>query len=158
MEFDQQAFARASFSPRTEVVKVPELVHFFRGDGDPAWTVRGLTGEELYRVKAAAETGATMRAMVEALSAGAGRERVAAIRSAFGLDESTTPEEYAKRIEMLLLASVSPRVDRPTVVKLIAAFPATVATLTDAILRLTGLGQQPGKSSGSGETPASATP
>lgn len=157
MDFDIKAFSREKFIPNEEDVPVPDLKPFFKGEGAPAFRVRGLTGEELYRVKQAAETTANMRAMLDALSAGVPAERAASIREAFGLGGST-PEEYAKRIEMLLIATVKPQLDRPTVVKLFTCYPAAMSAVSDAILKLTGMGQVPGKSSGSGETQESATP
>jgi hypothetical protein len=157
MEFDIKAFTRAKFAPNEEDVSVPDLKPFFKGEGAPTFRVRGLTGEELYRVKQASETTASMKAMLEALSAGASPERVEKIREAFGLG-GTAPEEYAKRIEMLCIATVKPKIDRPTVVKLFTCYPATMSAVSDTILKLTGMGQTPGKPKGSGETHGSATP
>ena len=155
--FNESKFNRASFVPRTHRHFVPELKDFFgESDDGPHWEVRGLTGQEMFQAKMAVDRDKTFRAAVAAMSAG-GREQVAAFTELMGLGD-TVPEELSKRIEILVIGSVAPKVERPTIVKLAKAFPATLNTLTDKILELTGLGHEVGKPKGSGETPASATP
>lgn len=152
--FDVKAFNKAKFEARTEVVEVPELAEFNAGK-PVAWTVRGLTGDEFYKVRGAADKNAQVQALLEAVS-GKGLLQVEAIREAFGL-AADLHEDHVKRLEMLIVASVDPPVDRPMAVKFAAAYPVAFARLTDKILVLTGMGQVSGKLKGSGETPASET-
>lgn len=155
MGFDVKSFSRAKFAARTEVVEVPEMAEFNNGN-TLNWTVRGLTGDELYRVKAAAERNEQLQAFVKAIST-SGVEQLTAIREALGLVEEMQ-EEHVKRLEMLIIASVDPEIDRPMAVKFAGAYPVAFGRLTDAILKLTGMGAVAGKSKGSGEKVASETP
>lgn len=134
---------------------VPELAEFNGGEPVP-FVVRGLTGEELFRVRGSVERDNQVKALIEAVaSTGAGQ--VKAIREAFGLADELH-EDHIKRLEMLILATVDPKIDRPMAVKLAAVHPVAFSRLTDKILVLTGLGQVAGKQKGSGETTESATP
>lgn len=155
MGFDSKGFSRAKFAARTEVVEVPEMSEFNGGE-TLRWTVRGLSGDELYRVKGAAEKNDQLQAMIKAISTD-GAEQVAALREALGLAEDLH-EEHVKRLEMLTIASVDPVIDRPMAVKFAGAYPVAFGRLTDVILKLTGMGAIAGKSKGSGETTASETP
>lgn len=155
MSFDAKAFSRAKFEARTATVEVPELAEYNAGSPVP-FVVRGLTGNELYHVKGAAERDGQVKALIDAVT-GSGKEQVKAIRDAFGLSDELHAE-HVKRLEMLIVAAVDPTVDRPMAVKLAAAYPVAFGRLTDKILELTGMGQVPGKQKGSGETRASATP
>ncbi|HHB11934.1 MAG TPA: hypothetical protein ENK62_01885 [Chromatiales bacterium] len=152
MGFDSRKFLNTEFRPRTEEVRVPDLAPFF--DGEPVWVVRGLTGHELARVNAAAEAARSMEALAEALAAQAPAEKAEALKQLLGLGEDT-PEDLARRIEMLRLGSVEPECDRELAVKLADAYPVEFYQLTNAISRLTGMGKLPGEPSGSGATPAS---
>jgi hypothetical protein len=153
-------FNKCAFSARETRVPVPDLATFF--DGEPVWVVRGLTGEELARVNEAAETARNLAAIAEGLVSPGERAKISAMRELLGLTDKV-PVDLVKRIEMLLLASVAPAVDRPFAVKLADAYPIEFYTLTGEILKLTGQGKQPGKPKGSGATrpseppPASAT-
>jgi len=153
MAFNSTAFNREKFTPRTALVEVPELASYY-GEESPVWAVRGLTGPELATVRAAGEKTSALNALAGALG-GEAKEKLAAVQELFGLDHSL-PADYERRIETLLAGSVE-KIDRPTAVKLGSAFPVVLYKLTDEILSLSGLGQQPGKSNGSGATPASAT-
>ena len=74
------------------------------------------------------------------------------------LDEyfGAVPDEYVRRVEVLHLGSVEPRLDRSQAMKVYRNFPSTAHLLAEAILRATGEGAVVGESSGSGGTPASA--
>jgi hypothetical protein len=89
--------------------------------------------------------------------AGSTSDKIDAVKELFGVGDGVT-EEYAKRIEILLVGSVRPKIDRQEAVRLLRDFPTVAGKLTDTILELTGLGSVPGKLKGSGETPASETP
>ena len=137
MPFDVERFDRAELKPRTEVVEVEALAAFF-GDGEPAqWTVRGLTATELHRAMEAGKRQNSVEAIVKAIASGG--DQTAAVRKALGLT-ADTPGEIAKRLEMLVMGSVSPKVELPTAVKLAEAFPVEFLSLTNSITDLTGKG------------------
>lgn len=152
MGFDSNKFQNEQFTDRTQMIKVPDLQAFF--DADPVWTVRGMTGSELARVNEASEKVAKLVAIAEGLAAPEDKKTTEAIRDLLGMSRDV-PADLVKRLEMLIIASVEPRVDRQTAVKLAESYPIEFYSLTGAILKLTGQGRQPGKQNGSGETPRS---
>lgn len=153
MGFNAQLFLQTRFEPRTEKVPVPDLRDWF--EGEPVWTVRGLTGHELARVNQAAEAAGSLEALAQALAAQAPAEKAEALRQILGLADDDTPADLARRIEMLRLGSVDPACDRELAVALADRFPVEFYQLTNAISRLTGKGKTPGKPKGSGGTPPS---
>lgn len=137
MPFDVDRFDRAELKPRTEVVEVEALAAFF-GDGEPAqWTVRGLSATEFHRAMEAGKRQSSVEAIVKAIASGG--DQAQAVRKALGLS-ADTPGEIAKRLEMLVMGSVSPKVELPTAVKLAEAFPIEFLSLTNRITELTGKG------------------
>lgn len=155
-QFNLKKFDNAKLEPRTESVAVPELAEYFDGDGDPIWTVRGLDGQEVYHVRSAFDRDRMIARVVERF-AGTTKDKLDGIEELFGIGNEVN-EEASKRIELLLLGSVSPKLDRPAAVKLLKSFPTTAGQLTDTILKLTGFGFVPGKRPGSGGNHASETP
>ncbi len=154
-EFKLADFKRAKFSHREQEVKVPGLTRFF--EGDPVWIVRGLTGEELAKVDEAAEQAKSLLAIAEGLVGGDAKAQATAIGELVG-HSSETPAELVKRLTMLTTASIAPSVDRQTAVRLAENFPIEFKILVVTIMRLTGLGKDPGKLPGSGATPKSEPP
>jgi hypothetical protein len=67
------------------------------------------------------------------------QEQTKAIREALGLT-GDTPGEIAKRLELLVAGSVSPKIDLSAAVKLAEAFPIEFMVLTNKISELTGKG------------------
>lgn len=148
---DLKAFVRADLTPRTEDVTVAALAPWNDGKA-PTVTVRGLTGPELARVREAAEKLKDIGKIIEAAVGGTDKERVQATREMWGIADDLT-EDYAKRVEMLAIASVSPAMDRQTCLKLAVAFPVEFYDLTNRITVLTGMGHAvPGKPAPSTET------
>lgn len=152
--FDKKAFSKANFVPRTEQVSVSSLADWF--EGDPLWTVRGLSFEELSRADSKADQTQTMIAVIEALSGGDKKEQATAIQEALGMGDNTPPQ-MIKRLEMLVIGSVSPEIDLPIAVKLAENFPVEFKELTDKIITLTGQGRVLGKQKGSGSKQKSET-
>jgi hypothetical protein len=147
--FKSSEFARAQFTAREKDVKVEDLAKWF--DGDPVWRVRSLSGEELARVHQAGDNASNMLDIAEALISGAGSGAGDAIKELLGVTD-TTPEDFAKRIEMILIASVEPKVDRQTVVKIADAFPVVFMEISGEIMQLTALGKTLGKPNASTKT------
>lgn len=137
MAFDATRFERAEFVARTKVVEVLALTDFFDENEKPEWVVRGLTSNELHRAMEAGKRQLSLESIVKAI-AQAG-DQAEAVRKAIGLT-SDTPGEMAKRMEMLVMGSITPKVELTTVVKLAEAFPIEFLTLTNVITELTGQG------------------
>lgn len=137
MAFDAAAFERAKFVPRQQAVKVEALAAFFSEGEDPSWTVRGLTANELHRAMEAFTRQRSVETIVRAIAAGG--DQAQAVRQALGLT-ADTPGEMAKRLEMLVMGSVSPVIELQQAVKLAEAFPVEFLALTNAITELTGRG------------------
>jgi hypothetical protein len=152
---DLDKFVAASLSPRTATIPVPELKAFFGGRDNAEWTVRGLTGTEMGRIKQAIskEGQEKLQALIEAL-AGAG-DKAEALKAVMGTSGADTPEDVSRRIEMLAAGSVEPSLGpekRDVAVKLAEAFPTIFYNLTQHILTLTGQGHEVGKPKRSGKT------
>jgi len=158
MTFNTKDFMREKFQPRTEAVDVPELKQWFGPNATPVWKVRCLEGEELARVKLAPERDRALLDLTEALASAVGAERQEALKKVMALSGGDLPEDYVKRLEILILGSVDPVCDRDLAKRIAKVYPAVFSRLTERILQLTGMGYEPGKPKSSGKTPASATP
>ena len=137
MPFDLDRFERAKFAPRQQNVPVEALADFFAEGEAPVWVVRGLSANELHRAMEAATRQKSVEAVVRAIAAGG--DQVQAVRQALGLT-ADTPGEIAKRLEMLVMGSVAPKIELPAAVKLAEAFPVEFLSLTNTITELTGKG------------------
>jgi len=151
MSFDLNGFMQAKLSARTTTVKVPELKGWFGDDAEPAFKVRGLTGEEFYQVREATAKRHDIQAMASKMFSGDGQAMAEAIEEFYG----AVPAEYARRIEVLILGCVEPVLDRPAALKIFKNFPSTAHLIVEEILRATGEGSIVGESKDSGETPES---
>jgi hypothetical protein len=148
-------FIQAKYSARTEDVKVPDLSEYFADDAPAVWTVKGLTAVEVAKTKLAYDRTETARALIGALANNP--DKIEAVTTALGLTGTDVPQDVSRRIESLMLGSVSPKIDpdsRDAVVKLAETFPVIFYELTNKIDALTGQGQEPGKPKPSGTTPA----
>ena len=86
----------------------------------------------------------TINALLEALSKNHTGGTVEAVQHLTGLD-GNVPMDIALRLELLIAGSVDPVCDIELAVKLNMAFPTEFLILTKKIMRLTGLGHEPGK-------------
>jgi hypothetical protein len=139
MPFNSDRFERAKFEARKARVSVEALAPFF-DDGEPAeWEVRGLTAAELHQAMEASTRQSSIESIIKALATKA--DQANAIRQALGM-AGDTPGEIAKRIEMLVMASIQPTIDMPAAVKLAENFPIEFLQLTNKISELTGQGAE----------------
>ena len=152
MPFDVKKFTSADLHRRTAEVKCPELKDYFGPDQEPVFKIRGLTGEEFYQVREAVQRRKDIKAIASRLLSGSGEDVANALQQLYG----EIPDEYARRVEVIIYGCQEPTLDRPTVIKLFNHFAATMHSMADEILRLTGEGSTLGEPKGSGETPASA--
>ena len=154
MGFNADRFNAAAAKPREDTMAFPELAAFFDEGERPVWTVRGLTGPELFVALEAEARHAGLAKLVEA--AASSTNMVNALRAAAGIPVGT-PGEMAKRLEMLVAGSVNPKVDLPTAVNIATRFPIDFINLTQKISVLTGKGFDLGKPVAvSQQTPASS--
>ncbi len=137
MGFNADRFEASAFKPKTASVPVEALAAFFDDGEPPVWVVRGLSTIELHNAMEAGKRQGSIETIVRAIANGG--DQVEVVRSALGLSKST-PGEIAKRLEMLVSASVSPAITLPVAVKLAEAFPIEFLTLTNRITELTGQG------------------
>jgi len=137
--FNVDAFLQEKLVPRTAKVAVPALANWFSVDDAIVWEVRGLCGEEMAKAQEAAIKSKNISAIVEAVASTLKDEKVNAIKDLLGTSDKV-PVELAKRMEMLVMGSVSADVDLPLAVKLAQHFPVEFMQISSKILELTGLG------------------
>ncbi len=135
--FDDKAFMRAKFQPRTAEVSVPGLAAFFPEETTPVWTVRNMTGDELAKSMEATARQKDMDTLIKALANQSAQ--IDEIRASLGIGDDVAVE-LAKRLEQLVMASVDPVIDKPLAVKLAENYPIEFYQLTNKIIELTGLG------------------
>lgn len=135
--FDDKAFMRAKFAPRTAQIPVPGLQPFFKDDAPPVWIVRNLTGDELAKSMEAVSNKKGIDTIIQALSTQSAQ--IEEIRTSLGIGDDVATE-LVKRLEQLVIASVEPVIDKPLAVKLSENYPVEFYQLTNEIIKLTGLG------------------
>lgn len=149
MAFDLQRFRAAALAPRQARMPVPDLAHWF--DGEPAFVVRGLTGEEIARANDANNRIAMYRAAVEALTSAAHSEQADALKAMMGVTD--VPEDLAKRFDHLVYGCVDPALSREDAIRLFQFYPVVGYQISNKILELTGLGPDLGKAPRSTDAP-----
>lgn len=172
MAFNKNAFMKAQFQPRTTDVDVLALAGYFDDLTDEQnawvamtpmerlkfvnnggekqiipWLVRGQTSSEICRAMEASLNQDKLETVVEAIAANANQKD--SIKTALGISDST-PKDIVKRLEQLVVCSVSPEIDLPFAVKLAETFPIEFYQITNKITELTGLGMDLKKPSTSG--------
>lgn len=157
MAFNEKKFMSTNFTPRTKEVKVPDLADFFDPNTEPVFRVRGLTGQELARVHEAVDKHRNIAGLISGLFSSQSQEKIDSIRAALGVTEDV-PAEIARRLEMLSIACVDPKISLEAAVRLCETFPIEFYDITSTISELTGKGQLPGKPLPSGKTQVSKQP
>jgi len=147
--FNNSAFMKAQFQPRTTDIKLDALQLFFEGDEIPLWTVRGQTASELARAIESSSKQKNLDSIIKAI--GSNKSQIDDLKAAIGIGDDT-PADVIKRLEMLQVCSVSPEIDLPVAIKLAENFPIEFYILTNKITELTGLGADIKKPNGSGKT------
>ena len=135
--FLSEKFRAAPFEPATDFVLIPKLAEFFPEGEEPKFVVRGLDASELQRALDASErqkkTDNIIRAMVN------DRAQVEVIKQALG-NNTDTPPEIAKRQELIVQGSVSPKLNHADAAKLAATCPIEFYELSNKVTMLTGQG------------------
>ena len=151
MSFNTQKFLEARLYPREHDVPVPDLKDFFEDKKKAVWKVRGITGQELGRANEAADKLKNVAAILDGVLSSVAKDKADAWRKAAGMDESETPRDTAKRLEMLVIGSVEPKCTWELAIKICEKFPVEFYALTNKITELTGQGHVPGKPAASGK-------
>lgn len=144
MPFDVTKFQQAKIKPRTAEIKLPALAAFFDDGEEPIFTVRQLDGYEICQANDARDLARNFQSLVSAMAAGSSAEKIDAIKSSLGISDETPPD-IARRIETMLVATVSPQLDREACVKICQFYPADFYVITNKIAELSGAGGQVGE-------------
>ena len=143
--FNIEKFRSADFRDRTEKVPVPELKDFFEPDETELfWTIRGLDGHEVAVTNLAVAQNKAIGKLVDGILSGKLSEKIDAIKESMGLS-GKTPDDLARRIKMLELGSVDPKISESDSVLFAKVYPETFFSLTNKILILTGKGKKLGE-------------
>ena len=156
MSFDSKKFMKTKFTPRTGDVPVPDMKEFFPEGAEATWKVRGLTGQELGRANDAADRNKNIGAILEGLAGAAAKEKAESLKQLLGI--GVVPQDIAKRLEHMVVASVDPVCTLDLAVRVCEVFPIEFFQITNKIIELTRPGQLPGKQQPSGETEKSGPP
>ncbi|EFK11193.1 conserved hypothetical protein [delta proteobacterium NaphS2] len=144
--FDTKSFLATQFLPREENVPVPDLTGFFDENEKSVFRVRGLTGQEVGVVnETEARNRKSLADAVEKLLVSLSVKDVESLSKKLN-DPDRVTDDIARRLETLVLGSVSPEVNMELSIKICRVSPSAFALLTNAIRRLTGLGQEAKKS------------
>lgn len=146
-QFDLKKFRSASFMDRTETLIFTGPGFAEWADDTPEngvfkveWVVRGLTGEEVARVKAEHSRRKQARDMsIAAKNADLAPEVVEAFLALAGKDD--LPQEYVRNLYVVRAGTVDPKGLTHDDVKTIAKrFPIEFMIIAEKIMTLTGLG------------------
>jgi hypothetical protein len=159
MAFDVDRFITSNWQRRTANVAVDTLKEFFDKDEKPIWQIQSLEGSELAQAKHAKERNIRLKASAESIA------EILSTKNKTKLKESISgifgnidaENDTAWRTELLILGSVKPAVDYQLAAMLFKARPTEYYNLTNEIIRLSGLGHEPGKQPSSGMTKKSKT-
>ncbi len=155
MGFDVQGFARATWVHRTQEVPVPELADYFAPGDPPVFIVRGLSADELYKIRSAASRHKVLEGIAEGLAEGSKSGAARAIASALGGAETLDPAT-PRAMETLIAGCVEPPCDLDLARLLESKHGLIFMRLSDAIMTLTGQGGEVEKKAApSGKTKAS---
>lgn len=140
--FDTKKFMTTHFLPREEDVPVPDMKDFFEEGKEPVWRVRGLTGQELGVANETVER--NRRPLAEVLEKMVASLSVKDVEAAAEKvkDPDRITDEIAKRLEMFVIGSVSPKASMELAIKVCKVNGVEFFEITNVINRLTGLGQE----------------
>lgn len=134
MGFDLRKFENSQFTHKTRDVPVPALAHFFEEGEDAIWIVRGMSHAELSKMRDVPQNEKVVSAAISAI-AGDDKSKVDIIKELIG-DTDSIPERTRSRIELIVMCSVTPKINKQVAVKLAEFFPAEFEGLTNIIFEL----------------------
>jgi hypothetical protein len=128
-----------------DAVPVPELSQWFSADegeapdAAPKWIVRGLGGDEYARAQDVQNKAERALQLAQGFAAGHGKDIQEGLASMLGYGAEAHPE-FGKRVELLKMGSVAPKIEHGDAVKLGKHFPLVLWRLTNRVLELSGQG------------------
>jgi hypothetical protein len=147
--FDVKGFKKAKHKTRTADVPVPDLKRFFTNKKDKiAWHVRGLTGKEIGATKMAAAKNKSVTGLIEMLQSAQLTEKTEAMAAVMDLGKNRITDNIAERLDQMVVGSIKPKCDIDLAVKICERYPVDFYSITNEILKLTGLGMDPGEPAG----------
>lgn len=154
MGFEPDRFLATQWQRREFDVAVPTLKEFFAKDEKPIWKICSLEGKELAQAKHAKERNLRLRAGIDSIAEILSIKDKKKLKNKFDdiLGNIEAESDTVWRTELLILASIEPQVDYPLAAMLFKARPTEYYNITNEIIRLSGLGHEPGKQRPSGET------
>lgn len=152
--FNLERFEAEGFKAREAEIDVPELAAFFDEGARAVWKIRSLTASEVARVRDSVTRARDLEGLVQRLAATGAKEKAAAVLEALGIVAESEPDDFVRRLTLLELGSVEPKIARPVAVKISEVAPLAFYRLTDEIYSLTGKGKL-GESSAFGTSPES---
>lgn len=156
MSFDTQGFMRAAWVHRTQEVAVPEIAEYFTEGAKPVFVVRGLSADELYKIRSASSRQKTLEGIAEGLAEGSKSGAAKAIKEALGASGALDPAT-PRAMETLIAGCVDPPCDLDMARLLMDKHGLIFMKLSDTIMTLTGQGGEVEKKAApSGKTTASA--
>lgn len=154
MSFEPDRFLATKWQRREMDVAVPTLKEFFTNGEKPIWKIQSLEGGELAQAKHAKERNLRLRAGIDSIAEILSIKDKKKLKLKFDdiLGNIESQSDTVWRTELLILGSVEPTVDYPLAALLFKARPTEYYNITNEIIRLSGLGHEPGKQLPSGET------
>ncbi|MBF0140071.1 MAG: hypothetical protein HQL74_07310 [Magnetococcales bacterium] len=141
--FDTKAFLTARFTDREADIELPGLEEWMPGGKTAVFTVRGLTGEEVARVREAVELNSSIDAVASKVS-GFGQYAAGLLMNVFGMMDpvgGSVPDGHVYFIAVVRQGCVSPKLDQEMAVKFGREYPIQFGMVAKKILELTGLGR-----------------
>lgn len=148
--FNSDKFLSSNFELRTKDVEIKELKAFFEEKEKPLFTLRGLGGEDCAKCREAKQAASNMGNVIDAIVSARAPQKAEAIKNMLGIGNSTLPDDYVYRIEVLVAGCIKPEMSSELAVKIATYFPTVFYQLTNTILELTGLGASLGELKPSG--------
>ena len=131
---------KQSFEQRTQKVPMKNLASWFGDpDGKCEFEVKALNSHEMALVQRTAEDAAVLRQTASML-ASVNNAKAKELESTLGISAIDTPDSLAKRLKLVQLGLISPKLSTPEVVKLAEVRWAEFTILSNVITELSGEG------------------
>ena len=153
MTFDVERFKSTKFVRRTAEIKItdPDLLQFFDSQENGAvWKVQSLSAEECARANDAKKTNRNIAELVGKLSAANDKssnaqEFAGQVAELLGVGSKNLPDDHVYRLELFVLGSFEPKVDKRTAVSMSERKPEFFYLVTNKVLELIGAGSELGE-------------
>lgn len=152
MAFDVDRFRTTKFVRRTAeiVISDPDLLTFIENGDAPVWTVQSLSAEECARANEAKRTNRNIAEIVGKIaaaqdSAGGAKAFAEQVAELMGVGSKNLPDDHVYRLELFVLGTAAPKVDKRVAVKMAEIKPEFFYLVTNKVLELIGAGSALGE-------------